>query len=471
MCPLTTGTSSSSFQPGPMHDVVFDEVLRIARRCGTVVLAGYGEPLTNPQCLPMLRALDAERIKVGMATNGIALTPEVARQLVELEHLTMINISIDSPDPDVYRDVRGGSVNRALRGLRNLMAVIDDPHRVTVSSVAMRTNLASLVAFPTVLAQLGVRRFILQAVVDYNDYSQQESLLDHAEMAGLLQQIEAACIAHGIELELSGPDRSHADLLDSMGARERFYGFGEWDERFTRLCHVPWEIPFVDKDGVVFACCFAASANERPLGRIGPETFDEVWTGAPFRQFRADIVDGRSTPGICRRCTVAPLGRHLFKTWVATVISGHVSAPRKGAATVSISVRNDGDRSWTAADCVRVGSAGPRDSESPFAHPGWLSPNRPATFTEETVPRGAVATFTFPIAAPRGVRTATFEILADGTCWMANTSFAITVAGRRRLVPLRPLLVALHRRRGRVSRTCKRAVPPSVRRRLAHLAR
>ena len=82
-----------------MNDVVFDEVLRIARRCGTVVLAGYGEPLTNPQCLPMLRALDAERIKVGMATNGIALTPEVARDLVELEHLTMINISIDSRIP------------------------------------------------------------------------------------------------------------------------------------------------------------------------------------------------------------------------------------------------------------------------------------------------------------------------------------------------------------------------------------
>src|SRR5437016_4669763 len=52
MCPLTTGTSSSSGAPGPMTDVVFDELLAIARRCGRVVLAGYGEPLTNPQCLP-----------------------------------------------------------------------------------------------------------------------------------------------------------------------------------------------------------------------------------------------------------------------------------------------------------------------------------------------------------------------------------------------------------------------------------
>ena len=75
MCPLTTGTSSSSFEPGPVNDAVFDEVLAIARRCRTVVLAGYGEPLTNPQCLPMLRALDAEGIEVGMATNGIALPP------------------------------------------------------------------------------------------------------------------------------------------------------------------------------------------------------------------------------------------------------------------------------------------------------------------------------------------------------------------------------------------------------------
>src|SRR3954451_19247287 len=69
MCPLTTGTSSSSGAPGPMHDLVFDQVLDLAARCGRVVLAGYGEPLTNPQCLPMLRALNERGVDISIATN------------------------------------------------------------------------------------------------------------------------------------------------------------------------------------------------------------------------------------------------------------------------------------------------------------------------------------------------------------------------------------------------------------------
>ena len=203
MCPLTTGTSSSSGDPGPMTDVVFDELLDIARRCRRVVLAGYGEPLTNPQCIPMLQALDAEGIDVSMATNGLALSPELARQLVAIRHLTHINVSIDSPDPDVYREVRGGNVRRALQGLRNLMAEIDNRDRVQVSSVALHSNLHTLVEFPALLAELGVRRFTLQALHDYNDYSRRERLLDHTELSDLLQRIEAECITYGVDLELS----------------------------------------------------------------------------------------------------------------------------------------------------------------------------------------------------------------------------------------------------------------------------
>src|SRR5579862_5539469 len=55
MCPLTTGISSTAGSPGPMQPAVFDDVLALARRCGRVIIAGYGEPLTNPNCLPLLR--------------------------------------------------------------------------------------------------------------------------------------------------------------------------------------------------------------------------------------------------------------------------------------------------------------------------------------------------------------------------------------------------------------------------------
>jgi radical SAM protein with 4Fe4S-binding SPASM domain len=432
MCPLTTKTSSSSAAPGPMFDAVFDEVLAVARRCRWVIVAGYGEALTNPQCLPMLRALDAEGIDMSIATNGLALSPAIARSLSEIRHLSMINVSIDSPDPDVYRAVRRGNVDRALGGLRNLMAEIDRPDRVMVSSIAMLETLESLVDFPPLLAEIGVRRYAVQAVVDYNDYCVDQRLLDHPEMAALFDSIEMGCAEHGIRLDLSVPDRSVVDLADPDVARQRYYGFDSWDEGVTRRCLVPWEIPFVDKDGQVFACCNAASANERPLGRIGDQTFDEIWTGVEFRRFRMDIVDGRTTPDICRRCTVVPLGTHLFKTWAATLISA--DAVRAGRDTaVTVVLRNGGPNPWTRADCIRVGVARPRDCPSRLASRDWLSSNRAATFAEMEVPPGGVATFVFRLIHPPGMTTEEFAVVADGTCWFPGTHFAVTVRGRRRV--------------------------------------
>lgn len=464
MCPLTTGTSSSSGTPGPMSEVVFDEVRRMAKRCGRVVLAGYGEPLTNPQCLPMLRTLDGDGVEVHMATNGLAITPSVARQLVALKHLTHVNVSIDSPDPDVYRKIRGGNVHRALQGLRNLMAVVDEPRRVIVSAVAMQDTLPSLVGFPALLAGLGVRRFNLQAVLDYNDFAREQRLLDHDELFARLEDIEAECARHGLDLELSVPDRTRADLADPDGARQRFYGYGGWDDRLTRQCHVPWDIPFVDKDGKVFACCFAASADERQLGQLGPQTFEEIWTGPAFQRFRSDIVDGRTTPQICRRCSVAPLGEHLFKVWGASVVSGQVTEDVGGGGRVTVLVRNESARAWAPGDHVRVGTSSPRDAPSPLRHRSWLSPNRPATFTEAAVPPGGLATFKFPVATATGsLTTAEFEIVAEGACWLPDTRFAVTATGPRRSL-LAPLVDGLRRRHGPVAVAARRALPVGARR-------
>ncbi|HEV7527244.1 MAG TPA: radical SAM protein [Acidimicrobiia bacterium] len=447
MCPLTTGSSSTSHSPGPMHELVFEHVLAIARRCRRVILAGYGEPLTNPECLPMLRALDAEGIDIAIATNGIALTPTIAEELVALEHVTFINISIDSPDPDVYHQVRGGNVERSLQGLRNLMAVVNTPDRVVVSSVAMATNLASLVEFPALLAELGVRRYALQAVMDYTDYAYEHRLVDHVELETRLFDIEAACIAHGIVLELSVPARTRADFRDPDGTQQQFYGTATWDEQFTRQCNVPWDIPFIDKDGGVFACCFAGSANERQLGRLGPETFDEIWSGPAARQFRRDILDGTTTPDICRRCSVAPLGRHPFRTWAATVVGANAVVRDASTATVSVSVLNTSDQTWTPDHRIHVATSTPRDTRtSPATHPAWLSPNRPATMREAAVAPGDVATFEFPAAVPRfGEATSEFELVADGTCWFPDTRFTFIARSARRDLRRTPV-AALYRR-------------------------
>lgn len=126
VCPLTTGTTSSGLDGGHISEEIWAQLLPLGKRAKQVFVAALGEPLANPRCLELLRELDAHGVRTTLVTNGVALTPSIAAALAELEHLAHINMSIDSPDPVTYCQVRGGSLNRSLRGLGNLMAVSPD---------------------------------------------------------------------------------------------------------------------------------------------------------------------------------------------------------------------------------------------------------------------------------------------------------------------------------------------------------
>jgi len=108
MCPLTTEQTASGITPGHITDLLWDDVVDLAKRVRQVVVAGFGEPLTNRRCLQLLEQLNELGVHMSLVTNGTALTPDHARRLAALQYLAQINISIDSPDPAVYFEVRGG---------------------------------------------------------------------------------------------------------------------------------------------------------------------------------------------------------------------------------------------------------------------------------------------------------------------------------------------------------------------------
>ena len=78
MCPLTTGTSSTSASPGHVTEETWERVLPVARRCQQVFIAGYGEPFTNARCVELLRDLDTHGVATTIATNGLIMTGRLA---------------------------------------------------------------------------------------------------------------------------------------------------------------------------------------------------------------------------------------------------------------------------------------------------------------------------------------------------------------------------------------------------------
>jgi radical SAM protein with 4Fe4S-binding SPASM domain len=448
MCPLTLEGTPSSLRPGHMQEVAWEQVRRLAREVGRVNLTGYGEPLANPRFLTALRELDDLGIQTGFSTNGGLVTPRTVATLAALRHLIHVNVSIDSPDPALYHEIRGGRLDQALTGLRLLAAGLPPPKRVSASSIVLDANLDSLAAFPPLLAQMGVKEYLLQGLIDWNPELRREHLVHGGRLPEHLERIRTACRVHGIRLELQPEARLDLELRDPETALRVYHGRTEFSAAQTRQCCVPWDLPFINKDGQVFPCCYSdASAL---MGDLREQTFAEIWDGERFRQFRTDLLGGRSAPAVCRRCTAVPVGPHPLNLYGARVLARQ--SVLRGRTRLKLVARNTGSVTWTRQTRLYIGTAEKRDRESAYYHPSWLSPTRVASFVEEVVPPGEKATFRFLATPTTGVPAEVFQLVVEGTCWLPDTVFDLRP--RRNLLDdarlrLRQFIAA---RRARLSR-------------------
>lgn len=105
-------------------------------------------------------------------------------------------------------------------------------------------------------------------------------------------------------------------------------------------------------------------------------------------------------------------------------VPGAVSYPAtlasKASATVALTFKNSGTATWDAD--TRLGTTAPRDRESKFYSPDWLSKSR-VVATGAVLP-GATASISFTITAPsvstEQVFKECFNLVQEGTGWFSD---------------------------------------------------
>ncbi len=424
MCSLTTGDTLSSHNPDHMSDEIWGKIVPIAKLCNGVNLTGYGEPLLNKNFLSFLKELNHEKIHFGMSTNGTLLNESIANELASLDYLSHINFSIDSPEVKGYRSIRGGLVNKALTGLKNFMAVTRFPERVTVSSVLLQENIKDLANFPQILAELGAKRFFLQGLIDQNVLCSEYQLLHEPDLFEFLDEIHHKCNEYDIEITTSLAERLELERNFPNQAL-LYFSDDAFAEGETKKCGVPWEIPFIDREGRVFPCCHGSRDKLFIMGHLQQESWDEIWNGKRFRDFRLSLLMGGSiVPRICQSCNAASRGSHPLA--YAVEILPHKSCLK--GKHIKLIAKNIGPYTWTQADPIRVGTAAPRDRESQLSHSSWISGTRPASFKEKHVPSGGLATFEFQVESQNCPDEELFELVYEGETWIQNTQFAVKVS-------------------------------------------
>lgn len=102
--------------------------------------------------------------------------------------------------------------------------------------------------------------------------------------------------------------------------------------------------------------------------------------------------------------------------------NGSVNVSPGQTAQLTVVARNTGNTTWTKNGDfpVKLATSNQRDRNSAFKGSGWLSNNRAALLTEDSVAPGQNGTFTFNIKVPAngGAKQEHFSLIAEGKAWM-----------------------------------------------------
>jgi MoaA/NifB/PqqE/SkfB family radical SAM enzyme len=282
--------------PRERLDALLDELAALG--CRKVHFTG-GEPALRPDLEEIVAHAAAAGIRPTLTTNGTLFTRARARRIVEAG-LRGVNVSVDSPVPEVHDRVRGvdGAFAATLEGLKNLGK---ESRRgklaIALNTVVTRLNWASLEGLPRLAVRVGARTLRLMAVDDHTGQALRPSPPEIAEYnARVAPRLLARGRAAGLlreEAEAYPFGRTPDEV--ARGARGD-YALGYYQ---ARPCYAPATHALVDHEGRVFVCCMAR--GEPLLGSVRAAPFADAWHGVAFSRVRADMRDGRRLPP-CARC-------------------------------------------------------------------------------------------------------------------------------------------------------------------------
>lgn len=259
-----------------------------------VRLSGVGEPLVNPEFFSLADILAGRGIPCDFITNGTLLTSQAREQILSRDGIHRVIISCDGATESTFESCRLGARFESWKQLVGDLVAEAKQRRARTLSVSMSTVISSAnySEIPQILllaASLGFDRVSFLGLEAVDDVA--ASLRPSGAEMSTIREEELLDLAATVGLEVPGLARS------------------SWPRPLVRLsnaiglprCTQPWESIFVRANGDV-APCNALFGSDRAavMGNVFRQSFNDVWLGKPFREFRQAKVLG--TNPLCRAC-------------------------------------------------------------------------------------------------------------------------------------------------------------------------
>jgi len=231
-----------------------------------------GEPLINPGFFKMVEEAKRHKFYVTTSSNAHFFNRENAVKTVK-SGLDRLIVSVDGLTQETYSKYRvEGRLKTVLSGIENLVTAKKKmgsakPY-IIIQFLVFSHNTHEIEAVKKLKNQLGVDEVKIKTAQFYE------------------------------------PDRS--DLIPENESLTRYRkndsGKFEIKTHLVNRCWRLWTSPVVTQDGQVLPCCFDKDA-EHALGDLKTDTFDDIWKGKTFHDFRKQVFSDRSKIDICRNCS------------------------------------------------------------------------------------------------------------------------------------------------------------------------
>jgi radical SAM protein with 4Fe4S-binding SPASM domain len=275
-CPLCPSGNGEMTRPRGMMELKYFEKVLVeqADHLLLLMLWNQGEPFMNKHLTDMIRIATAHNVPTLTSTNVHYIkTPEMAEEIVH-SGLSEIIVSLDGVTPESYVKYRvGGDFDRVLDGIRLLVSAkkkLGKKHPVVhLQFIIMKHNEHEIEAARKMSRELGVDRLSLKTAQVYSDEDARTYLPTDESLSRYTYD---------------------APKLATKS-------------KIKNTCRHLWYSTVVNWDGAVSPCCFDKDVHYG-LGHAAKEqSFDEVWSGEKYTDFRNAILKDRASVPICNNCS------------------------------------------------------------------------------------------------------------------------------------------------------------------------
>ena len=326
---------------GERLEKLFDEMRAMGVR--GVRLMGGGEPLFRKDAAALIAAIGARGLRItDVTTNGVLLTEPVVRALYAAG-CDEICVSLNTGDARSYAammQTTRRNFDRVVENMRRAAALKRETGSATqlrVQFLVYRENYRQLPEMYRLFRETGADRFWLNGLYPVRpmptmsdaDVAEMLRRLRGGPRPGLLRAPRALLVlgevdrrAHrGLDAEGVRAGAARAPGAREAQARPRPRGRAETRALapLHEFCLVGWYSMTLNANGDAVTCCILQDHPTAVLGSIHSSSLAEIWFGAAYSRFRAELSEI-----MARRGEVADFSSGLLRR--------RASAPRRAPA-------------------------------------------------------------------------------------------------------------------------------------------